>query len=432
MSIILAIVALGILILVHELGHFITAKLCGVWVERFSIGMGPIIWSKKRGDTEYAISAVPLGGYVKLHRMFADEEAVEGREDQAFFNKSIPKKLLVITAGVLFNMLFAVLVFVIIFMAGYKTYGPIVGTVAPDGIAAMAGMQEGDRIVSVDGADVRSWDEFLEQLSLGGTNVTIERAASQQDILIKPNFIDYTHPLTGETLQYADIGADFVTPPVVGTVSAGFPAAIAGIQKGDTILKVAGIAVSKWADIGQLVRPRADMLTEVIVQRGTDTLRIGITPQANEQGDGILGIMMAEGDTIIRENPAVAFVRGIERTGEMTAAIIGGIKQLITGKVSKDNLGGPILIVQEGARSAEGGYERYLSYMGLISINLAILNLLPIPVLDGGYVIMFIYEGIRRKRMGVKMRERGQMVGMALLGLLMVFAFYNDIFRFLR
>jgi regulator of sigma E protease len=442
MSVLLAIVALGVLILVHELGHFITAKLCGIWVERFSIGFGPKICSIKRGDTEYAISAIPLGGYVKLHRMFEEEEAVAGRQEQAFYNKPIPKKLLVITAGVLFNFIFAAMVFVLIFMLGYKTYSPIAGTVEAGGVAQLAGMEEGDRILAVNGIDVRSWDEFLTKLDEAGSmldeagsaassQVAIQRGNETLQLSITPKYEDYTHPMTGEEMKLIDIDAEFVTPPVVGNVSPSFPADKAGIRKGDVILSVEGAPVEKWTDVGRLIRPRAEMLTEVVVQRGAEELRIGVIPQANDKGEGILGVMMSEGDTVLSEPLPKAFVRGVERTFSVTGAILQGISQLITGKVSKDNLGGPILIVQEGARSAESGYERYLAYIALISINLAILNLLPIPVLDGGYVIMFIYEGIRRKRVSIKVRERGQMVGFSLLGLLMVFAFYNDIFRLL-
>lgn len=433
MSIILAIFALAVLILVHELGHFIAAKLCGVYVETFSIGFGKALWSRKKGETTYCISAIPLGGYVKLHRMFEEEPAEAGKENKSFFNKSYPKKLLVISAGVIFNMIFAVILLAAVYIIGYKSFAPVVGSVDNEGAAMSAGVLAKDRILSVDGATVRSWEEFLilaDSAKTDSVELSIKRGDETINVLMPLIKVDYTDPL-GETHRIINPGMTVDMAAEVGDVSPGYPAQKAGIMAGDIILSINTVPVKEWQDISALVAANTGKELNVEVLRKDKTMQFTVVPKQDEAGGRyLLGLIATSGNIILKENPVKALKLGIERTKDVTVMIYKGIWMLITGGVSKKDVGGPILIVQEASKSAKSGYERYLAFMALISINLAILNFLPVPILDGGYVVMYTYEAITKRKVSVKARENSQRVGFTLLGLLMIFAFYNDILRF--
>ncbi|MDR2883560.1 MAG: RIP metalloprotease RseP [Deferribacteraceae bacterium] len=437
MSVILAIVALGVLILVHELGHFLIAKLCGVYVERFSIGFGPQLLTRTKNGTEYCISAIPLGGYVKLHRMFEEEEAIEGKEGAAFFNKSYPKKIFVIAAGVLFNVIFAVVLMSAIFMIGYKSYSPLVGSVVSGSAAERAGFVAGDRILSVDGESVRSFEEFLYKMNdtvSSLSDIEVVRDGKKFTLPIENLKQSYTNQL-GETVEVADTGVELYIPPVVGGIAPMSAAEKAGLQVGDRIVSIAGTPMNRWQDISGAVRTHAEEPLLVVAERDGESLELTITPIANDvSGEtiGVLGVIAGGGDLTLRENPFTAVALGFSRTVEMTGLIYKGMWQLVSGKVSADNLGGPILIVKEAANSAKDGIERYFAFTAFISLNLAVLNILPVPILDGGYIVMYLFEAITRRKVGARVRETGQRIGFALLGLLMVFAFYNDIVRFIK
>jgi regulator of sigma E protease len=223
--------------------------------------------------------------------------------------------------------------------------------------------------------------------------------------------------------------------PIVGGVSPLSPAEQSGIAAGDKFVSIAGTPIAEWRDISALVRSSAGVPLEIVLERGQEKYTVTITPAANDvSGEtvGILGVIAEDGDITLRENPFKAIMLGFDRTFDMVYLTYKGMWQLITGKVSADNLGGPILIVKEAASSAKDGIERYFAFTAFISINLAVLNILPVPILDGGYIVMYLYEAITRRKVGARARETGQRIGFALLGLLMVFAFYNDIMRFIR
>ncbi len=435
MSILLAIVALGVLILVHELGHYLAAKACGVYVERFSIGFGPKLLSKTKGDTEYCISAIPLGGYVKLHRMVEEEEPIAGKEDGAFFSKPYYKKIIVISAGVFFNVLFAVLLLSIAFTAGYKAHSPVVGTVAEGKAGDRGGFLAGDRIKDVGGESIRSWEGFITAINerRGEFSVGVERNGNNIILNLIPDETEYTNPL-GEKGMIADTGMSAYIEPVVGGLTPGYPAEKAGIEKDDRFVSINGEQVRDWDDVVKIVRANPGVPLELVMERQGTEYSVTATPETSGEGAeaiGMLGIISSDGDITLREAPWTALGLGTERTVYMAGLIYKGIGQLISGKVSRENIGGPILIVQETANSAKDGLERYLTFTAFISINLAVLNLLPVPILDGGYVVMYTYERIMRRKISPAVQKAGMMVGMALLGVLMVFAFYNDIMRFI-
>ena len=433
-SILPAIIALGVLIIVHELGHFLAAKACGVYVERFSIGFGPRLWSKTKGETEYCLSAIPLGGYVKLHRMIEDEDTVEGKTPQAFFNKPYHKKIIVITAGVFFNMLFAVLLLAVAFMTGYKAHSPVVGTVSEGKAADMAGFLPGDKITEINGKRVRSWEDILIYVDKhrGEFSVAVERNSYNAVLDLVPGKTEYINPL-GKKEIIADLGMSVYIEPLVGGLTPGYPAEKAGIEKGDKFVSINGEKIGEWHDVVRLVRASPGAPLELLMQREGAEYSVVATPAVSGEGAGaigLLGIMAHDGDITLREAPWTAVWRGAERTIAMTGLIYKGIGMLLSGQVSRDNIGGPILIVQETANSAKDGLDKYLTIIAFISINLAVLNLLPIPVLDGGHVVIYTYERITRRRINASTQRVSQMIGFAFLGALMILAFYNDIMRF--
>ncbi|MDR2400563.1 MAG: RIP metalloprotease RseP [Deferribacteraceae bacterium] len=440
----LAIVALGLLILVHELGHLIAAKHCGVWVECFSIGFGPKLLSKTKGDTEYCLSLIPLGGYAKYHRMVEEEPVVEGREEQAFFNKPYGKKIYMVTAGVIFNILFAVLLFAAKNMIGYPAYSPVVYSVQDGSAAASAGFLPSDKIISAAGGDIKTWGEFLDKLTVNvqyPIEVKVERDGNIIPLNFTPDFKE-DKDIFGDPVKVADTGLSLYIPAEVGSVVFGMPAESAGIMAGDIILSINGAAVSEWKDVGENMRtavlredgsvpPQEDIqpLTLQVAREG-EVLALEVTPKVMDEGSVLLGISAASGDLVVRELPHMAVYHGFVQTAEITKMIFIGIGKLITGQVSRDNLGGPIMILAEGANSAKAGFGYYILFIALISINLGILNILPIPIVDGGYVVLFTVEKIMSRKIGRFARECFQTAGIALLGLLMVFAMYNDIVRF--
>jgi regulator of sigma E protease len=443
-AILLAAFALGILIIVHELGHFLAAKHAGVWVERFSIGFGPKLLAKTRGDTEYCLCLVPLGGYVKLHRMLEEEPIVESREAEAFFNKPYGKKMYIITAGVIFNILFAVLLLAVKNMTGYHVFPPIVDNVQEDSAAAVAGFLPSDEIIAVDGQRIRSWEEFLEKLTPTAKypiQVSVQRGAESAVIPFTPNFTE-DKDIFGDDVLSADTGLSLYIPAKVGSLVFGMPAEAAGILAGDTIASINGEPVAEWSDVAKIMKRSiaqeegAPLLQEnvppltVEVERAGSIVALQATPKVMEDGSLLLGISAPAGSILIREPPHMALYHGFTQTVQITKLIYKGIGKLITGKVSKDNLGGPIMILAEGANSAKAGFGYYILFIALISINLGILNILPIPVLDGGYVVLFTVEKVTARKVGRFARECFQTAGLAMLCLLMVFAMYNDIVRF--
>ncbi|MDR0453212.1 MAG: RIP metalloprotease RseP [Deferribacteraceae bacterium] len=435
MSILLAIFALGALIIVHELGHFLAAKLCGVYVERFSIGFGPKLWSKTKDETEYCLSAVPLGGYVKLHRMNEEEEQIAGKENQAFFNKPYHKKIIVITAGVVFNILFAILLFSVIFMVGYKAHSPVVGSVSEGKAADLAGFLPYDKITDVNGKRVRSWEEFLSHIDRRENTefqVGIERNGKNTVLTLRPDETNHVNPL-GENEIISDAGMSVFLEPVVSGLTQGYPAEKAGIKKGDRFISINNEETREWHDVVKIIRTNRGTPLALVMQRDGTEYSINVTPLIsgeNENATGIIGVFSFEGNIILRDPPWTAVRRGAEKAVMMTGLMYKGIGQLLSGRVAKENIGGPILIVKETANSVQDGPDRYLSFIAFISINLAVLNLLPVPVLDGGYVLMYTYEFIVRRRISPAAQKIGQMIGFALLGAIMILAFYNDIMRF--
>jgi regulator of sigma E protease len=448
LTILALIVVLGVLIFVHEAGHFVAAKWAGIYVHRFSLGLGPPIpWlTFRRGETEYSISWLPLGGYVKMASREEDigSSALEGGApsqpvppDRVFEAKPIWKRMVVILAGVTMNGLFAWAVFA--FLA-YKngrqidpvtTVGRVVEELVPPEAAALKQIRPGARIVQINGDSIRSWDEVVSAIAnTPEPEVRIELDdASVVTLPIHPDALE-------ERIKAAQSLQPF-RAPVVGQVLPDKPAGKAGIQQGDTIIAVNGKRVEQWYDLLELLQSSPGRSLSIDVARGDKRLSYGIQPYVDTipgpdgkpRAVGRIGVAVGTGFISEKLGLGQAIAEGADATLNASTQIVRTVRGLFSGRISGRTVGGPILIGQLAGESARMGLDTFLGFMALISINLAILNLLPVPVLDGGQFLFLLAEGIIRRPLPVKLRERLTTVGLVLIILLMGLAFSNDFRR---
>lgn len=442
-TLIITILVLGVLVFVHELGHFLTAKWAGIGVPRFSIGLGPRVVGVKIGETDYCISAIPFGGFVKMAGM-EGEEAFEGLEggaveeavppEKRFESKSIPWRLVVISAGVTMNFLLGWAIYVgLAWRNGIPTVdGTAVASV--DSVAARDLPQlaalAGDTIATVDGRPVANWYEIMEALEGTEAPVTLAlRSGATVEI-----------PAEGDEV----LGAiEPLVPPVVSELEENGPAARAGLSPGDRIVSVDGVETASFSQLSQLVRDRPGRVVSIVVERpqpdGTSrrlsfTVRTATT-SAPRMGDGkfidVGRIGVAPPIRRIQLSPTEALASGTETAWSAATLIMGGLVQLVRGEVSLRSLGGPVAIGQLTGLAAREGFGSLLAWVALFSINLAILNLLPIPVLDGGHIAFLAIEGLRGRPLTARQKMRLSQVGLAFLVLLMAWAFTADILRLL-
>jgi regulator of sigma E protease len=447
-TIIALIIVLGVLIFVHEAGHFIAAKWAGIYVHRFSLGLGsPVPWlTFKRGETEYSISWLPLGGYVKMASREEDatSSALEGGHvespvppDRVFEAKPVWKRMVVILAGVTMNALFAWLAFTFLAAKNGRqidpttTVGQVITEMVPPGGEALRDVPVGSRIKAINGRPVHSWNDVSEgianspeselRLELdGGRTVTLP---IHQDAL-------------EERLKAAQALQPF-RPAVIGQVLPGRPASRAGVHAGDTILAIGDRPITQWYDVLELLQANTGtpLTMTVAGDSGRRTLKLQPEVETVEGLDGKprkvgrVGISVAL-DT--RSEPlslGQAFSEGWHATVGASTQIVRTVRGLFTGRISRREVGGPIMIGQLAGESARMGLDPFIAFMALISINLAVLNLLPVPVLDGGQFLFLLAEAVIRRPLPLKLRERLTAVGMVLIVLLMGLAFSNDIRR---
>lgn len=453
MTIVSFIVLLLVLIFVHELGHFLAAKAVGVKVERFSLGFPPKAISKTIGETEYQIAWLPLGGYVKMY----GEDPTSGApippemEKRSFSHQPPWAKIIIVLAGPMFNLFFAAFLFwAIIWAGGIPHLSPVVGPVAPGSPAAEAGIQMDDLIVAVNGQPAEYFDALDSALAESGgrpVKLTVRQSGGLLETFkLTPTRTDSKN-LLGEPVTIYDVGISHRMKPVLARVSKGKPAEKAGLLAGDEIVSIDGQATRDWQDILLAVQgPPEDRYSStarpvrplsIEAKRGGRILFFEVTPELvsglNAEGEVTYNPMVGfEARTDIITEP-VGFLKAVSLGGSeavnMISLTLKSVKLLITGQVSAKTLGGPILIAEVTGDRARAGLMPLLSLAAFISINLGILNLLPIPVLDGGQLFLFVVEAIRRKPLGLRFREILQWVGVAFLGFLMVLVFYNDIGR---
>ncbi|WP_193073978.1 sigma E protease regulator RseP [Pseudomonas sp. FME51] len=440
------IVALGLLVTIHEYGHFWVARRCGVKVLRFSIGFGPALysWHDRRG-TEYVIAGIPLGGYVKM--LDEREGPVPEEElDQAFNRKDVKQRIAIVAAGPLANFLLAIAAFWIIAVLGVTTIAPVIGPVEPGSIAERAGLSEGSEILEIDGSATPTWHEVNLQLirRLGETGQLQMVAREGQGSAPQSFTLQLQDWLRGAD-QPDPVGALGLTswkpevPPLIGQVNPDGAAAAAGLHPGDLIVAIGGQPVSDWlTDVVPAIQASAGQPLELSVERAGRIQTLSMTPASREQDGKLIGFIGAGIEAFewpehmmrsISHNPLSAIPVAVMKTWDMTALTLDSLKKMITGLVSAKNLSGPITIAKVAGASAKSGVESFLGFIAYLSISLGVLNLLPIPVLDGGHLVYYVTEWIRGKPLSERIQGWGLQIGLTLIVGVMLFAIYNDISR---
>ena len=417
---------LGVLVFVHELGHFLAAKRLGVRVLTFSVGFGPKILRHTRGGTEYCLSILPLGGYVKMAGDNPDETRT-GAADE-FLSRSKWERFQVLVAGPLMNVVLAVVVLAGVLAQGaeipvYQDQPPDVGAVVFGSPAEAGGIQPGDRILTVDGDTVETWEDLF--LAIGtrperDVEVTFLRAGRNQSVTVRP---------TAETrFEIGNIGVLPDVDPIVDSVIEDTPAERAGMQAGDVVLAIDGERMATRAQLIDTIARSADRELELTLLRDGREVTLRATPE--QEGDrGMLGFYITEATKLFQPGPLEAVWLSVERNIEYSGLIFQTIGGLVTGRTSMRQLQGPVGIAQLSGESAQAGWLPLLSLMAILSINLGILNLLPIPVLDGGHIAIMALEGIARRDFSMQVKEKMLLAGFVVLMMLMVTVIYNDLTR---
>jgi regulator of sigma E protease len=436
-------VVLGILVAFHELGHFLAARWVGVKVLKFSLGFGPKLFGRQVGETEYLLSAIPLGGYVKLFG--EDETDVVTPDDRrrSFVHQGLWGKVLIVAAGPGFNFILAYLIFAAWLSTGYtlpvpsfKDIAPDIEAVAADSPAAKAGLMVGDHIKKINGRDIATRVELLDAAAKGnGAPLTLEvlRDGRTETLTITPI------PTPGQASKDEEAGYYLgieEVPPIVNEVVPGKPAAAAGFKEGDRVISIEGNPIHTWTQMTGLVKESPGKALHVDVLREGRRISLTVTPSAetatvNGQSVqvGKIGIAGPDRSLMKSSNPITALYNGLEATWKWTELTVIGLYKMIVGDISSKNIGGPLTIAKISGEAAAQGPSNVIFLIALLSINLGVLNLLPIPILDGGHLLFFLIEGILRKPLGERQREVAQQVGLVLLVGVMVFAFWNDLER---
>ena len=440
------VLALGALVVVHEYGHYLVARLCNIKVLRFSIGFGMPLWKKRLGrdQTEWVVAAVPLGGYVKM--LDEREGEVEPQDlDRAFNRQSVWRRYAVVIAGPLANFLFAILLYWLLFMHGVQEARPIVDRPPAGTAAASAGFEPGETIRAINGEPVASWQDVRWHV----LQLALERQRVRIEVLNRANQINWrtldlspydTEQLQGDTLTL--IGLKLYRPeiePVIGQVVAAGVAERAGLQAGDQILAAEGKPVSSWNELVQLVRSHPGTELRLTYRRGSEQRELTLIPETIEQNGASIGRIGAAAQldpraldelvTVVRYGAVDALVKATQKTWDTSVFSLKMLGRMLVGQVSWRNLSGPVTIADYAGQSAQLGLVSYLSFLALISISLGVLNLLPIPLLDGGHLMYYTIEIFKGSPVSDRIMEFGQKLGLALLLVLMAFAFYNDINR---
>ena len=443
------IVTLGVLIAFHEFGHYWVARRMGVKVLRFSIGFGKPIWMRRGGkdQTEYAIAAIPLGGYVKM----LDEREGEVAEEElprAFNRQPVGKRIAIVAAGPIFNFIFAILAYFVMYSAGVPGLKPLIGEVEPASAAYSAGFHSGDEIVLVDGQKTPTWS--AARLSL------LEASLDQATVAVEVQDKEHNRrvlqlALSGLTAQQKE--SDIVQhlgiqsfrpaiPPIIGQLEKGGAAERDGLLAGDRITSVDGKSIKDWNDWVEVIRKHPEQTLKTEVERKGVMQVISLTPARVKTDDGEIGRIGAAPEipkaspsddylTVVKYGPVGALTVAVAKTWQMSMITLRMIGKMIVGEVSVKNLSGPITIATYAGVSASLGLTAFLSFLAVVSISLGVLNLLPIPLLDGGHLLYYVVELVRGNPLSDAVQARMQQVGIVLLGMLMVIAIYNDIYRLL-
>lgn len=441
------IVAISVLVAVHEYGHYIVGRWCGMKVLRFSIGFGKPLWTRIGGkdNTEYCISAIPLGGYVKfLGERYGTGEPVDpADEGRAFNQRPVWNRILVLLAGPFFNFLFAFAAYWVLFINGVPTMKPAVGEVAEASYAAEAGLRFGDRITKVGDRDTADWEtalvSILDEMVSDGT-VTLE--LEEPDGFVRTTTLNVGEDrtrLTEPGMLFDGLGFQPWRPPaILATVEEGGAGDLGGLQIGDRITSIDGEVVNSFGDLQRIVSARPGKYVTVELVRNSVPMALDLTIGTRDVEGRTNGFLNVGIDNIATDywyvrkyGPLQSITQSVERTWTSTAFTVRMLGRMVTGEVSVKNISGPINIAQFAGSSASAGLNAFLNFLALVSISLGVLNLLPVPVLDGGQIVYHGIEGIKGSPLSERAQLIGQQVGIFALLLLMSFAFYNDIARIL-
>ena len=439
------VIVIGILILVHELGHFFVARWTGVGVERFSIGFGPVLLRWRGKETEYVLSAIPMGGYVK---MVGEENPLEGGggpvydSTKAFALKPLWARFLIVFAGPAMNLVLAAVIFAVVLATlGRAVWPATVGKVADGSPAATAGLRTGDTIVAVNGRLVAYWED-LDRALVGSAGRPLElrvrHDGAERTMTVTPRLRSVPDPVFREPRESWDIGAGPQLLPMITSVGPRSPAEKAGLRPGDVVLSVAGQPLYTHEDLLEAIRTRPGQSFTLTIERDGTPLTVTVTPEPVKErlptGEEVTvgKIQAGLAPKAVRfepYGPLTAAWQGTVRTWEMTVLIAKGLWKLVSRQIDLSNIGGPIQIATETTRQANDGLVSVAVFVALISVNLGVLNLLPIPMLDGGHLLFFVIEAVLGRPLSLRKREVAQQVGFVLLMVIMFFALYNDLTR---
>ena len=417
---------LGVLVFVHELGHFLAARRVGVRVLTFSLGFGPKILKFTRGDTEYCVSAVPLGGYVKMAGENPDDPR-SGQPDE-FLSKTKWQRFQILIMGPLMNIVLAIVVLAIVLsqgahVAAYRDEAPIVGVVVKDSPAERAGLMVGDRILSVNNDTVETWEKLLLQIATkANRDIELAIARGGQTITVS------VRPEAEGRFEVGTLGVMPDTHPIVDSVIAGGPADTAGLKAKDEILSFDGKPMVFRSQLITAISENAGRTVEISVQRGEEMLHLRATP-AKRGSRGMMDMYLTDRVKSFKPGPLEAVKLSVEENIESSGLIFRTLAGLFTGETSVRQLQGPVGIAQLSGESANEGWVALFSLMAMLSINLGILNLMPIPVLDGGHILILMLEGIARRDFSMRVKEKMLLAGFVALMMLMVTVIYNDLTR---
>jgi regulator of sigma E protease len=440
------VIVIGILILIHELGHFIVARWTGVGVERFSIGFGPVLLRWRGKETEYCLSAVPMGGYVK---MMGEENPLEGGGGtlpfdpaKAFALKPLWARFLIVFAGPGMNFVLAAVIFTVVFATiGRPVWPAVVGRVTEGSPAAAAGLRTGDVIAAAGERPIAYWEDLDRVVAASdGHPVTlrVRRGNGEETVSVTPRQVTVRDPIFKDSREVWELGAGPKLTPQIGAVSPGSAAERAGLKPGDQVLAVAGQPVFTPEELMQAIQKRGGQTFDLTIERNGATRTVPVTAtvvrekgaSGQETEVGRVGVSIVTRTVSTEPYPLPAAVaNGVGKTWDMTALTTKGFWKIVSGQIPLSNLGGPVQIASETGRQAHEGIAPLALFTAIISVNLAVLNLLPVPMLDGGHLFFFVVEAVLGRPLSLRKRELAQQVGFVLLMLIMVLALYNDLVR---
>lgn len=438
MTIIYFIIALGLLVFIHEFGHFIVAKKQGIGVEKFSLGFGPKLFGFQKGETTYLVSVLPLGGYVKLHGEDPDSPEAKDRKDKrSYSGRPIHQRAWVVFAGPFMNLLLALFLMPVVFMLGrfepiFFDEKPVVIGVKKDSPAAEVGLKKGDEILGINSTETRTWKEFLDYVLLHGKEKVEVRLRRGETVLAKRLKIGESAETHAGTIGIEPsyfIGNE----AIIDEISSGSPAQAGGIRSGDLVLKINQVPVESWTEMSEKVGESSGKKLAVTVRRGEKILTVWVVPRYDEgMKKWLMGVRKeygkrGEGFVLKKYRFGEALIQGTDENIKLAGLTFSVLGRLVTFRLSYKTLGGPIRIAQASAMAAKSGLSDFLYFLAFLSLQLGLLNLLPIPALDGGHLLFFGIEGVSRRPPSARVRGIIEQVGFGLLIFLMLLVTLNDV-----